>query len=193
MFVAGIANADWLYGYGYTENRENNEIRETTTEATMSDEPVGAAICRPPETEPPEPEPPVKTLVLLTVEGITELTTEPATEQVPEYISLGEFTLTAYCPCPLCCGIWSQSHPSRIGTDYIQKTASGTIPAAGRTVGADTVLLPFGTVVIIDGHEYVVEDTGSAANGKKLVDIFMNTHEETVAFGRRTAEVWVKK
>ena len=126
-------------------------------------------------------------------EAVKPIETDRVTETDDEWVSIGMFTLTAYCPCPLCCGVWSADHPSRVGTEYVQRTASGTIPEAGRTVGADTDMLPFGTVVLIDGHEYVVEDTGAGAVGKRLVDVYCDTHAETIAFGRRTAEVWVKR
>lgn len=110
----------------------------------------------------------------------------------PEWISLGEYILTAYCPCVKCCEIWSAEHPSRKGTNYIQKTASGTIPKAGRTIGADPKTIPYGTVILINGNEYTVEDTGSAARGKKLIDIFHATHQEALVFGRQKAEIFIK-
>lgn len=108
----------------------------------------------------------------------------------PEPESLGEFVLTAYCPCVKCCGEWSAEHPSRVGTDYIQKTASGTIPTAGRTISVDTSVIPFGTTVIIHGHEYVAEDRGGAIKGNKI-DIFFDDHNEVLEFGRQTAEVFI--
>ncbi len=109
----------------------------------------------------------------------------------PTTESLGEFTLTAYCPCAKCCGEWSAEHPSRIGTDYIQKTASGTIPEAGRTIGVDPGVIPFGTVVIINDHEYIAEDRGGAVKGNSI-DIFFDDHNEALEFGRQTAEVFIK-
>ncbi|MCD7803540.1 MAG: 3D domain-containing protein [Oscillospiraceae bacterium] len=118
-------------------------------------------------------------------------TEETLTEEAPELISLGEFTVTAYCPCEICCGVWSEEHPSRIGTDYVQKTASGTIPTAGRTIGVDPEVIPYGTTVIIDGHEYIAEDTGSALEGN-TIDIFFDTHEEALEYGRQTVEVFIK-
>ena len=115
----------------------------------------------------------------------------PPPEVDPEFINLGEFSLTAYCPCVKCCEIWSAEHPSRIGTDYIQKTASGTIPTAGRTIATDITVIPFGTVVYINGHEYVAEDKGGAVKGNHI-DVFFSTHREARDFGRQTAEVTIK-
>lgn len=126
--------------------------------------------------------------------GITiSKTEEPESigDTAPELESLGEFSLTAYCPCVKCCGEWSAEHPSRIGTDYIQKTASGTIPEEGRTIGVDPDIIPFGTIVIINGHEYIAEDRGGAVKGNSI-DIFFESHEEALNFGRQSAEVFVK-
>lgn len=121
--------------------------------------------------------------------GDVVLLESPApSESEPE--SLGEFVLTAYCTCVKCCGEWSAEHPSRIGTDYVQKTASGTIPTAGRTISVDTSVIPLGTTVIIRGHEYVAEDRGGAIKGNKI-DIFFDDHNEALEFGCQTAEVFI--
>lgn len=115
----------------------------------------------------------------------------PTPEATPEYICAGEYIVTAYCPCVKCCGAWSADHPTRIGTDYIQKTASGTTPTAGRTIAADTSVLPFGTSVVIDGHEFVVEDRGSAIEGNRI-DIFFKTHEEALNWGKQIKTIYIK-
>ncbi len=114
-----------------------------------------------------------------------------SSETVVEYESLGEFKVTAYCPCVKCCGIWSADHPSRIGTDYIQKTASGTIPKAGHTVAADISVLPYGTVIIIDGHEYTVEDRGGAVDGNSI-DIFFESHQDALNWGVQYKTIYIK-
>lgn len=115
----------------------------------------------------------------------------PPIEIEPPLVSLGEFTVTAYCPCVKCCGVWSAEHPSRIGTDYIQKTASGTIPTAGRTIAADPSVLPYGTVIVMDGNEYIVEDRGGAVKGNKI-DIFFESHEEALKWGKQTKIIYIK-
>ena len=108
----------------------------------------------------------------------------------PVLVSLGEFKTTAFCPCIKCCGVWSSEHPSR-GADYVQKTASGTIPEEGRTIAADWSVLPEGTEVIINGHTYTVEDTGSGVNDKHI-DVFFADHQEALEWGVQKHEVFVR-
>ncbi|MBQ9277607.1 MAG: 3D domain-containing protein [Lachnospiraceae bacterium] len=110
--------------------------------------------------------------------GLTEIT---FADENGSYQYLGEFTLTGYCPCAICCGKWSNpSNPI---------TASGTTPAAGRTVAADTSRYPFGTKLMINGQIYTVEDVGGAIKGNHI-DIYFNTHEEARAFGKQYGSVY---
>lgn len=95
-----------------------------------------------------------------------------------DYKSLGEFVITYYCPDSCCCGEYADG-----------VTASGTIPAEGRTIAADPDVLPMGSTVIIDGHTYTVEDVGGAIKGKRI-DIFMDSHEEALKAGVKVAEVY---
>ena len=115
------------------------------------------------------------------------LTAQEPQGQEPE--SLGEFWVSAYCPCPACCGIWSAQHPSRIGTGYIQRTISGTIPKAGRTVGVDPAVIPLGTHILVDGQEYVAEDAGASQGN--VVEIYFDSHEEALAWPMGKREVYL--
>ena len=111
--------------------------------------------------------------------GLTEIT---YADENGSYQYLGEFTLTGYCPCAICCGKWSNpSNPI---------TASGTTPAAGRTVAADTSRYPFGTKLMINGQIYTVEDVGGAIKGNHI-DIYFNTHEEARAFAKQYGSVYL--
>lgn len=98
--------------------------------------------------------------------------------------------VTAYCSCVKCCGVWSKDHPSRQGTDYEQYTTSGTIPVAGRTIAVDPEVIPLGSKVILDGHEYTAEDTGSGVKGNHI-DIYFDSHEDALEWGVKTMEVEV--
>lgn len=99
-----------------------------------------------------------------------------AYEAVGAYRYIGECTITAYCPCEECCGRWADG-----------VTATG-LPAGPGVVAVDPEVIPLGSTVIIDGQRYLAADTGVTEN---RVDICMTSHEDTVAHGVRTAEVWV--
>ena len=86
--------------------------------------------------------------------------------------------VTAYCPCRKCCG----------KTDGI--TASGVKAKQGVTVAADTRFFPFGTKLEIDGKIYIVQDRGGAIKGN-YIDLFFNTHQQALNFGRQTKEVTI--
>ena len=86
----------------------------------------------------------------------------------------GVATITHYCNCSACCGQWAGGG-----------TASGTVPTAGRTVAAD---LPFGTRLLINGNEYIVEDRGVSGC---WVDIYCDSHAEALARGMYSTEVWI--
>lgn len=106
---------------------------------------------------------------------VSEDVTAPAGHWVP----LGDYKLTFYCNCRKCCGKWSGG-----------PTASGTMPAEGRTVACGS--LPLGTRILIAGQgEYVVEDRGVTG---KHIDIYMNSHSACLRNGVKYAGVfrWVK-
>ena len=117
-------------------------------------------------------------------------TTEPTTSEKSMYeiiseqegepwlVSLGKFTITAYCPCAACCG----------KTDGI--TASGTKATEGRTIAVDPQLIPYGTELVINGNTYIAEDTGGSVKGHKL-DIFFNSHLEALEWGVQEHEVFI--
>ena len=129
-------------------------------------------------------------ILALIVALILSFVTRPSAS-VPELIELGEFKTTAYCTCVKCCGIWSAEHPSRVGTDYVQRTKSGTIPTADRTVSVDPDVIPLGTVLIIDGCEHIAEDTGSAVKGN-IIDIYFDSHELAVEYGVQMKTIYIK-
>ena len=67
-------------------------------------------------------------------------------------------------------------------------TASGVYPVAGRTVACNS--LPLGTIVEINGQDFVVEDRGGM--GGNVIDIFVDSESEAIQKGRYTTTVYVK-
>ena len=92
-------------------------------------------------------------------------------------ISSGTYIVTAYCSCSKCCGKTNGM------------TASGTKATAGRTVAAPSNFA-FGTKLKINGKIYVVEDRGGAIQGNRI-DIYMSSHTQALAWGKRTCTVEV--
>lgn len=117
---------------------------------------------------------------------------ELAQMEFPE--SIGVFTMTssvtAYCPCIVCCGEHSAEHPNNAGTDFVQRTASGTVPTTYRTIAVDPNVIPIGSYVMIGNAVYIAEDTGSSIDGSDI-DIFMSSHEQAREFGARELDVTV--
>lgn len=112
-------------------------------------------------------------------------------EPEAEYISLGEFRLTAYCPCEICCDECAYNRPVDEYGNTIVYTASGKIAQEGYTIAADPDVLPYGTIVYIDGHEYEVQDCGGAITNNSI-DIYFDTHEAACEFGLQYGEVFIK-
>jgi len=96
------------------------------------------------------------------------------------YESLGSYTLTAYCNCSKCCGGYAGG-----------KTASGTIPKAGRTIAVDPKIIPYGTAIYINKHKYIAEDCGGGIKGNHI-DIYFSSHQEALEFGKQEAEIYKK-
>lgn len=105
------------------------------------------------------------------VETTTETTTEPQTKTML-------VVATAYCSCTKCCG----------KSDGI--TASGKKAKANHTIAVDKNVIPLGTVVLINGKQYVSEDTGGAIKGNRI-DIYFDSHEQALEWGRQQIEIEV--
>ena len=101
----------------------------------------------------------------------------------PELVSLGMYTITAYCPCEQCCG--------KAPSDPLYGiTATGAVATEGRTVAVDPEVIAYGTVVYIDGQAYVAEDCGGGIRGRQI-DMFFDSHEDALQWGVQEREVWI--
>jgi len=108
--------------------------------------------------------------------------------------------VTGYCECGICCG-WKRSWwrlgmpvftsgPNKGKRKDVGMTASGVYAQRG-TLAADTRYFPMGTVMFIPGYGWgKVEDRGGAIKGNKL-DLFFDSHEEALEWGRQQVEVRV--
>lgn len=109
------------------------------------------------------------------VQDETEVVTEPTINRT----ALGEFKITAYCACTKCCSIYAD------GITY-----TGTIATEGRTIAVDPDVIPLGSIVEVNGHEYIAEDIGGAIKGNRL-DIFFNSHQDALEWGVQYLDVFL--
>ena len=93
---------------------------------------------------------------------------------------LGNYKLTYYCSCELCCD-------KETGI-----TATGTPVIEGQTIAVDTSVIPYGTKVIINGHVFTAEDCGGAIKGNRI-DIYVNDHNRALELGVDHADVYLVK
>ncbi len=91
-------------------------------------------------------------------------------------------TVTAYCPCAICCGVMG-------GTGL---TASGKQARQGVTVAASRSI-PMGTRLRIEGVGVRVVQDRLAPRYDDRVDVFFTRHEDAVRFGKKALAVRVSK
>ena len=111
--------------------------------------------------------------------GVETVLTQEFEEKLEERLSLGEYVVTAYCPCPICCGEWAD------GLTY-----SETIATEGRTIAVDPEVIPLGSIVEINGSEYVAEDIGGSIKENRI-DVFFSKHEDALKWGVQNHQIFL--
>lgn len=107
---------------------------------------------------------------------------EPEAQAMPWANKLEGCTITFYDICVECCG----------KTDGITYSGAQAVPY--ETCATDPAVIPLGSAVTVDYgdgvlHHYRAEDTGSGVKGNHI-DVCVESHEEALAFGSRTATVY---
>ena len=109
---------------------------------------------------------------------------EPEPDPLAKYNRVENCLITYYC---------TELRPHICGTGS-GITASGAPVQAGVSAAVDPSLIPLGSKVIVDYgdgvlHEYIAQDVGGWVNGAH-VDLAVETHDEALQMGRRTATVY---
>lgn len=92
-------------------------------------------------------------------------------------------------------GIGSVSHAEWVTVEASAYTNEGGITASGIApyegiIAADD--LPIGTVVRINGYPYVVQDRFGGGYSNRI-DIYFDTYEECINFGRKYMDVYIER
>lgn len=137
-----------------------------------------------PETTSKETVATVEILQTSTTQMVTTNTNELAKRVVGMTPTIRTLNTSSYCSCEYCCG----------KTDGI--TASGEKVQAWHTVAAGKEY-EIGTIIYIpaladkpNGGWFIVQDRGGAIKNGKL-DIYLNTHEEALQYGRQMLECYI--
>lgn len=112
------------------------------------------------------------------VEETTEAETEPETAPEENWVSLGVFKVTAYCPCRKCNG--NNRKVARDGTSLVPYW----------TIATDWSVIPKRTKVRIGDHIWEVHDTGNGIRGNRI-DLCYPTHQAALDWGIRKCEIFV--
>ena len=94
-------------------------------------------------------------------------------------LPLGNFRITHYCPCSICCGPWS---------DGI--TSTGVTATTNHTIAVNPSQIPYGSKVVINGQVYVAEDCGGAIVDN-CIDIYVASHQEGEDLGVYYTDVYL--
>ena len=98
---------------------------------------------------------------------------------IPRFTYIGKFRITGYCSSELCTGKYGLNRPW-VGGREIAITASGAVAEVGITIATDPSVIPFGTVVYIEGLGIrIAQDVGGAVRNNHI-DVFFRTHEEAL-------------
>lgn len=97
-----------------------------------------------------------------------------------------EFEATGYAPFDNVSGSCSDGDPNT--------TATGTRPKHG-TIAVNPKVIPYGTKIYVEGYGWgVAEDTGGAIRAREdLIDLYFDTYEEAINWGRRNVKIYVEK
>ena len=112
------------------------------------------------------------------LKGVKNVITDPSTGKVYEYTKTINMEATAY---------------TDIQNDRWNGITASGMPTFVGMVAVDPKVVPLGTKLYVEGYGVAhAGDTGGAVKGN-IIDLFMSTHQQARAHGRRARKVYVLK
>ena len=169
---------------GSNATQASTNLEETYEDNKLKDDTVAS------EAMPLDSEPVVMQVSYVTTREVdSEETTE---DPEPTEIYLGEFRLTAYCSCEQCCGQYALNRPKDENGNDIVYGASGRVVYPNHSIAVDPSVIPYGSHVLINGHEYEAADCGGGIKGNRI-DVYFASHQDACEFGVQYADVYLIK
>ena len=89
---------------------------------------------------------------------------------------IGEFLLTSYCPCSICCGEWGGSPVGKTG-------AIGVGEYEGISVAVDPTVIPYGSKLYIDGVGVCIASDCGGGIKENRIDVYCEDHNKALQYG----------
>lgn len=124
------------------------------------------------------------------LEDIEVVELDIPTVKQPEYISLGEFLVSAYCSCEICCNEYALDRPLDENGNEIVKGSIGQVLTPQYSIAVDPKVIPYGTEVMFGENTYLAQDCGGAIKGNRI-DLYFNDHQAALEWGMQYYEVFV--
>lgn len=100
---------------------------------------------------------------------------EGQVEELNKWRELGTFRITCY---------WLGED------DYGDLTSTGTKAQENHTIAVDPNVIPYGSIILIDGNEYIAEDCGGAVKNN-VIDVWVR--HKSNSFGVKYTKVYIKE
>ena len=108
----------------------------------------------------------------------------------PQLVSLGEFLITAYCSCEICCDHYALDRPLDENGNEIVKGSIGQVLTPEYSIAIDPTVIPYGTEVMFGGNTYLAQDCGGAIKGNRI-DVYFSDHQLALEWEKQYHEVFI--
>lgn len=112
------------------------------------------------------------------------------TEPQSQLISLGEFKITAYCSCEICCEQYALNRPTDENGNEIVIGSIGQVLTPQYSVAVDPSVIPYGTELYFNGNTYKAHDCGGAIKQNRI-DVYFDSHQDAIEWGVQYHEVFI--
>ena len=114
----------------------------------------------------------------------------PEPVKISKFVSLGDFLVTAYCSCYICCQEHSLNRPvDKYGNEIVYGSI-GQVLTPQYSIAVDPRVIPYGTKVYFDRKEHLAQDCGGSIKQNRI-DLYFSDHQEARKWGKQYHEVFI--